>query len=224
MPLNATDLFSSMLVAVLALLPIVNPLGSAPIFLSMSADLPGDSRRMLSRKVATNAFLLLSAAMLIGSHVLHFFGISIPIVRVGGGMLVVANGWRMLNADQSRARERPPVAETWEREAARRAFYPLTFPLTIGPGSLSIAVTLGARATGGSATRMIVDLFVDLVAAAMVSGTVFLSYRFASRVIARLGENGTTVFERLSSFILLCIGVSIIWSGILGLVQPLLKP
>jgi multiple antibiotic resistance protein len=224
MPPSATDLFSSMLVAVLALLPIVNPLGSAPIFLSMSADLPGDSRRILSRQVGLNAFLLLSAAMLIGSHVLKFFGISIPVVRVGGGMLVMANGWQMLNADSSWARERPPVTDAWEREAARRAFYPLTFPLTVGPGSLSIAVTLGARATDGSATRMVVDLLIDLVAAAVVSATVFLSYRFASRVIALLGETGTTVFERLSSFILLCIGVSIIWSGILGLVQPLLKP
>ena len=213
-----------MLVAILALLPIVNPLGSAPIFLSMSADLPGDSRRILSRQVGINAFILLSAAMLIGSHVLKFFGISIPVVRVGGGLLVMANGWQMLNADSSRARERPPVTDAWEREAARRAFYPLTFPLTVGPGSLSIAVTLGARATDGSPARMIVDLLIDLAAAAIVSATVLLSYRFASRVIALLGEGGTTVFERLSSFILLCIGVSIIWSGILGLVQPLLRP
>jgi len=223
MALNATDLFSSMLVAIAALLPIVNPVGSAPVFLSMTADLPGQSRRLLSRQVAINAFVLLTAAMLIGSHVLRFFGISIPIVRVGGGMLVVANGWRMLNSDQGKAAERPKVTDAWEREAARRAFYPLTFPLTVGPGSLSIAVTLGTRPSTGPAGSLF-DLIINLSAAAVVSATVYLSYRFASRVIARLGENGTVVFERLSSFILLCIGVSILWSGILGLVQPLLKP
>jgi len=71
--------------AVAALMPIVNPLGSAPIFLSMTADLPTAARRLLPRRVAWNSFLLLSAAMLAGSHVLHFFGISVPIVRVGGG-------------------------------------------------------------------------------------------------------------------------------------------
>jgi multiple antibiotic resistance protein len=222
MPLNATDLFTSMFVAIAALLPIVNPVGSAPIFLSMSADLPGESRRMLSRQVGINAFVLLGAAMLIGSHVLRFFGISIPIVRVGGGMLVVANGWRMLNSDADRSAERPPVTDAWEREAARRAFYPLTFPLTVGPGSLSIAVTLGTSPSSG--TGSILDLVTNLIAAAVVSASVFLSYRFASRLIAFLGETGTTVFERLSSFILLCIGVSILWSGILGLVQPLLRP
>src|SRR5262249_36228224 len=84
--------------AVAALMPIVNPLGSAPIFLSMSADLPTAARRHLSRQVAWNSFLLLAAAMLVGSHVLRLFGISVPIVRVGGGLPVVANGWRLLNA------------------------------------------------------------------------------------------------------------------------------
>jgi multiple antibiotic resistance protein len=223
MPLNATELFSSMLVAIAALLPIVNPVGSAPVFLSMTADLPAQSRRMLSGQVALNAFVLLGAAMLIGSHVLRFFGISIPIVRVGGGMLVVANGWRMLNSDETKTAERPPVTDAWEREAARRAFYPLTFPLTIGPGSLSIGVTLGTRPASGG-TDALFALAVNLIAAALVSLSVLLSYRFASTLIAFLGETGTSVFERLSSFILLCIGVSIVWSGILGLVQPLLKP
>jgi multiple antibiotic resistance protein len=209
-------------VAIAALLPIVNPLGSAPIFLSMSADLPSESRRMLSRQVAKNAFLLLSAAMLTGSHVLSFFGISIPVVRVGGGLLVVATGWRMLNSDEPRVDNRPPVTEAWERQAARRAFYPLTFPLTVGPGSLSIAVTLGTTRPRGQAMA-IVNLTFDLIAVAIVSLSVFLCYRFASRLIAFLGETGTSVFMRLSSFILLCIGVSIVWSGILGLVQPLLN-
>ena len=222
MPLDAIAILRSVLVPIAALLPIVNPLGSAPLFLSMSADLPADSRRELARKVAWNAFLLLAAAMLIGSHVLAFFGISLPIVRVGGGLLVTANGWRLLNADDERAGERPAVTEAWEREVARRAFYPLTFPLTVGPGSVTIAITLGARIAGRPASAA-ADLIIDLVAVTFVAVTVYLSYRFASRLIALLGDTGSIVFTRLSSFILLCIGVSIMWSGILGLIQPLLK-
>ncbi len=88
-------------VTIAALLPIVNPIGSAPIFLSMSADLPAAARRQLARLVARNAYLLLAAAMLIGSHVLRIFGISLPIVRVAGGLLVAANGWALINADDS---------------------------------------------------------------------------------------------------------------------------
>ena len=209
--------------AIAALMPIVNPLGTAPIFLSMAADLPTLARRDLARQVAWNSFVLLAAAMLIGSHVLRLFGISVPIVRVGGGLLVVANGWRLLNADETPAQSKPAVAEAWQREVARRAFYPLTFPLTVGPGSVSIAITLGAGLASRSTTG-IVDLISDLVGVGVVALAVYLSYRFASRLIALLGETGAVVFLRLSAFILLCVGVSILWGGITDLVTPLLAP
>jgi multiple antibiotic resistance protein len=211
---------NAVLFTLAALLPIVNPLGSAPIFLSMTADLPAAARRKLAIVVGRNSFLLLTAAMLIGTYVLRIFGVSLPIVRVAGGLLVTANGWRLLN-DQEGTNTNPHPVEAWEREVARRAFYPLTFPLTVGPGSISIAITLGARAQS-SGGRTVGELLAALVGVLIVSLTVFLSYRFASKLIAYLGETGTAVFLRLSSFILLCIGVSIIWSGLVDLVQPLL--
>ncbi|HEY1910478.1 MAG TPA: MarC family protein [Vicinamibacterales bacterium] len=199
-----------------ALLPIVNPLGTAPIFLSMTADLPITARRHLALVVARYSTLLLIAAMLIGSYVLELFGVSLPIVRVGGGLLVTANGWRLLNSDEKEIKAGGPV-DAWEREAERRAFYPLTFPLTTGPGSVSVAITLGARAKHQS-----FEVVADLIGVVMVGLTVWFSYRFASKLIAYLGETGTAVFLRLSSFILLCIGVSIIWSGLVDLIRPLL--
>jgi multiple antibiotic resistance protein len=211
---------NAVLFTLAALLPIVNPLGSAPIFLSLTADLPVNARRRLAIVVARYAFLLLVAAMLIGSYVLKLFGVSLPIVRVGGGLLVAASGWRLLNDDRKPSQDPRPI-DTWEREVERRAFYPLTFPLTVGPGSISIAITLGARAPSRGAWTT-GELVAELVAVAMIALIVLLSYRFASRVIAYLGETGTTVFLRLSSFILLCVGVSIIWSGIVDLVTPLL--
>ena len=210
------------LVTIAALLPIVNPIGSAPIFLSMTADLPGGARRQLARLVARNAFILLAGAMLIGSYVLAFFGISMPTVRVAGGLLVTANGWRLLSSDDDPHEIRtPPVKDAWERELATRAFFPLTFPLTVGPGSISIAITLGARVpTGASSVPM--QVLADMLAILIVGLIVFLSYRFASRLIAYLGETGTAVFLRLSAFILMCVGVNIMWSGISALIQPLL--
>ena len=127
---------------------------------------------------------------------------------------------RLLNDDEKPSKDPRPV-DAWEREVERRAFYPLTFPLTVGPGSISIAITLGARAPSRGAWST-GELIAELVGVAIISLIVLLSYRFASRVIAYLGETGTTVFLRLSSFILLCVGVSIIWSGIVDLVKPLL--
>ncbi len=207
--------------AVAALMPIVNPLGSAPIFLSMTADLPTLARRQLSRRVGWNSFLLLASAMLVGSHVLRLFGISVPIVRVGGGLLVVASGWRLLNAEEAPSTTSPAVADAWEREVARRAFYPLTFPLTVGPGSISIAITLGAGISSRGTTG-VVDLISDLVAVGIVAACVYLSYRFASRLISMLGDTGAMVFLRLSAFILLCVGVGIMWGGVVDLVRPLI--
>jgi multiple antibiotic resistance protein len=215
------DYGNAVLFTLAALLPIVNPLGSAPIFLSMTADLPSAARRKLAIAVGRNSFLMLMAAMLVGTYVLRIFGVSLPIVRVAGGLLVTANGWRLLNHDES-ADAKPDVVEAWEREVARRAFYPLTFPLTVGPGSVSVAITLGARAPS-SGSRTLGELVAALIGVLIVSMTVFLSYRFSSRLIAYLGETGTVVFLRLSSFILLCVGVAIIWSGVVDLVKPLLS-
>ena len=206
--------------AVAALMPIVNPLGSAPMFHSTSADLPTMARRRLSRQVACNSFLLLAAAMLVGSHVLRFFGISVPIVRVGGGLLVMANGWRMLNAKGAPPTDNIEVAHGWEREVAKRAFYPLTFPLTVGPGSISVAITLGAAIASRPSTGFI-EVVTVLVGVAVVAFSVYLSCRFAPRLIGSLGETGAEVFMRLASFILLCVGVSIMWGGIADLIGSL---
>ena len=214
-------MLESILVTLAALLPVVNPLGSAPIFLAMSADLPQQARRHLATVVARNAFLLLVAAMLIGSYVLQFFGISLPIVRVAGGLVVLSAGWKLLHAGHDDDEEpRAKVVDAWEREVGRRGFYPLTFPLTVGPGSISIAVTLGARDAVEPAARAMF-LVADLTSVTLIALTVYLSYRFASRLIARLGETGTNVFLRLSAFIVLCVGVAILWGGILGLIEPL---
>jgi len=212
---------NALLFTLATLLPIVNPLGTAPIFLSLTADLPVDVRHRVAAAVGRHAFVLLAAAMLIGSHVLGFFGVSLPIVRIGGGLLVTANGWKLLHSDHGRDATEPTPVDTWEREVARRAFYPLTFPLTVGPGSVSVAITLGARIQDDGEWTS-VELAANLIAIAIMAVIVFLSYRFASKLIATLGETGTIVFLRLSSFILLCIGVSIVWSGVVDLITPLI--
>src|SRR5690349_19894034 len=116
------DYANTVLFTLAALLPIVNPFGSAPIFLSMTADLPGEARRKLATVVARHAFLLLTAAMLVGSYVLKAFGVSLPIVRIAGGLLVCANGWRLLNDDGSRPGGEPRAVDAWEREVERRGF------------------------------------------------------------------------------------------------------
>lgn len=210
--------FEQILVTLATLLPIVNPLGAAPIFLAMSADLPPQARRQLATTVARNAFLLLAAATLVGSYVLAFFGISLATVRVAGGLVILAAAWKLLHAGDGVDAPPTPVVDAWQREVGRRGFYPLTFPLTVGPGSISIAITLGAREARPLA---VTPIAIDLAGMFLISLSVYLCYRSASRLIAALGETGTNVFLRLSAFILLCVAISILWGGVVGLLEAL---
>ena len=203
---------------VAALLPIVNPLGSAPIFLAHSADLPAAARQQLAWVVARNAFLLLVVAMLAGSPVLAFFGISIPIVRVAGGLVLLATGFPLLHAGDEPDAPPTTITDSWQRAAAKRGFYPLTFPLTVGTGSISVAITLG---TGVALDRPagLMRVGAGIIGAAIIAALINICYRFSTRLIAVLGETGTNVFLRLSAFILLCVGVGIFWSGTVGFIQ-----
>jgi multiple antibiotic resistance protein len=210
------QLARALLVVPLTLLPIINPLSSAPVFMMTAGDDPASARR-LARQVAINCWYVLLGALFVGSYVLDFFGISLPIVRVGGGLLVAASGWRMLNRrdddDEVRAAVARGQAETLSpRQVAQRSFFPLTFPLTTGPGTIAAAIAIGANLPRAPA-RYAVAAMVAAAGATFTVIVVYLVYRNAPRLLARLGDVGTLVMARLMAFILLCIGIQILWNG-----------
>ncbi len=204
---------NSFLLTYAGLFPIVNPIGSAPIFLSLTRPYSSHDRHILAGRVAINSFFLLLGALFVGSHVLAFFGITLPVVRVAGGMVVTAFGWRLLHAG-----EQPDILKKPDSSGTTKgpgdAFYPLTMPLTVGPGSLAVAITLGSQRPN---TAHFADLLIVGGAAIggllAISATVFVAYRFAERMVTLLGESGLKVMIQLAAFILLCIGVEIVWSG-----------
>ena len=201
------------------LFPIVNPIGSAPIFLGLTQFTTDRDRNALAGRVAFNSFLLLLGSLFIGSHVLEFFGISLPVVRIGGGIVVTVFGWRLLNSGTPGTDEKTDAAGP---ATVPDSFYPLTMPLTVGPGSISVAITLGSQRpheAAGLAELALVGAGA-LAGILAIAATIWICYRYAERLIAALGESGTNVVVRLSAFILLCIGIQIIWNG----VQPLLHP
>jgi multiple antibiotic resistance protein len=218
--LGAIVQFSSVvMLAIGALFPIVDPLAGAPIFLAMTGGLSAAQRSALARSVAINSFLLLLASALIGAYVLDFFGLSIPAVQVAGGAVVCMIGWSLLNSPAAPAAQgRADAAATTPEDLEQRAFYPMTMPLTVGPGSISVAVTLGANPPAGLRPLLLTTL-AHALGVLLVAVSVFLCYRYAERLVSRLGATGTSVVVRLSAFILLCIGVQIGWNGIRGLIQ-----
>ncbi len=214
-----SDVINSFLLIYAGLFPIVNPVGGAPIFLGLTPGLTQAERNAIARRVAVNGFCLLLGSLLVGSHVLEFFGITLPIVRIGGGLVVVAFAWRLLDANTVSTEQRsaggaarpiPPID----------AFYPLTMPLTVGPGSMSVAITLGSqRPKVPESLAHLALLGGGAVAGLMVMAlTIYLCYRFADRIVAALGASGTNVLMRLSAFILLCIGIQIMWNGYSALI------
>jgi multiple antibiotic resistance protein len=203
-----------------ALFPIVNPLGGSPIFLALTKDYTPPERRLLSQRIAMNSFVLLVASCLIGTHILAFFGISLPIVQIGGGLIVVATGWDMLNRTDDDDRGSDVHHEVDPKDIYRHAFYPFTLPLTVGPGSISVAITLGANAARFPGIN-VPGLLAIIVASALLGLSIYFCYGFADRLARLLGVTAMNVIMRLSSFLLVCIGVQILWNGVSALLRSL---
>jgi len=196
-----------------ALLPIVNPFGMAPIFASMTLGYDIPIRRKVAMRVAGNGLILLIASFFIGSYVLDFFGVSIGAVQLGGGLVVMISGWRILN-QQSNVSDRTIDKPLSTEAILSQAFYPLTMPLTVGPGSIAVALTLGGNAKGESHLQYFENGLGALVGMLAIAITIYLCYRFADGLERLLGPSGTSILIRLSAFILVCIGIQIMFNGV----------
>ena len=216
MTADLRQILEGVLLVFAALFPIVNPLGGAPVFLAMTSEYSPPERAALAQRVAVNAFVLLLASVATGTYVLEFFGLSVPVVQVGGGLVVSALGWRLLQ-DPDAIDLPTPAAAPRRRNLA---FYPLTMPLTVGPGSISVAITIGANHPH-SVRSLLVNGPAILIGVTLIAAAVLVAYRYADKLGRLIGETGMTVLLRLSAFILLCIGVQIVWNGASALLRTL---
>ena len=203
-----------------ALFPIVNPIGSAAVYLAMVSNIDEGLQRKLASRITMYSFVLLFASMLFGGKILSFFGISLYSVQIGGGIIVAANGWMLLNKDATKDKAATPNPEA----VLGQAFYPYTLPITVGPGSISVAVALGAHLPSQLHARSFVSpaiLVASVLGTVVTCALVYICYRWARPAANLLGKSGTTVLMRLSSFISFCIGVQILASGISSYVATL---
>lgn len=208
-----SGVISAFLLVFAGLFPIVNPIEGAPFFLALTPNLSTTERNALARRIAINGFMLLLGSMVLGPWLLEVFGIEIPVVRIAGGLVVTALGWKLLTEEQWSDHGSSDVRPTATRKVG--AFYPLTMPMTVGPGSISVAITIGSKkpANGVEFTdfaQHVIGAFAGVVA---IAASIYIAYRFASGLARLLGETGLEVMVRLSAFILMCIGIEIIWNG-----------
>ena len=132
--------------------------------------------------------------------------------------MVISTAGRSSGAPMAMATSEMATAQCDESDYTRQAFYPLTLPLTVGPGSISVAIAVGANRPEGAQWRWR-SIAGMLIGSVLISVSIYLSYRFAERIGRTLGDSAMNIIIRISSFILVCIGVQILWNGLSALIR-----
>jgi multiple antibiotic resistance protein len=212
-----------------ALLPLINPLGSALIFLGLVGAAPIDTYRALARRIAINTVIFFAVIELIGSTLLAFFGISLPIMQVSGGIVIAMIGWSLLNQKDSTPNPEkteaavPAVTQAEIDSLRQKAFYPFTFPITAGPGCIVVMLTLSVHAAQPTITDTVLAHVGLFTAAIVLSGSIYLCYAYAPKIARSISPSTAHGILRVVAFILFCIGVQIAWNGLSDLLIPLLQ-
>jgi multiple antibiotic resistance protein len=212
-----------------ALLPLVNPLGSALIFLGLVGAAPIDTYRALARRIAINTVIFFAVIELIGSYLLGFFGISLPIVQLAGGIVIAAIGWSLLNQkDSTPSPDKtdvavPAVTPAEIASLQQKAFYPFTFPITAGPGCIVVMLTLSVHTEQITLQDKVLAHVGLFIAVILLSSLIYLCYAYAPRIARTISPATAHGILRVVAFILLCIGVQIAWNGLSALLTPLLR-
>jgi multiple antibiotic resistance protein len=223
-------LWNSFLIAISVLLPLINPLGSALVFLGLVGEVPPAVYHSLARKIALNNIIFLVFFELLGATILNFFGISLPIVQLAGGIVIAAMGWSVLNERDASANSRNKQKETEVREEDlkehlnQKVFYPFTFPVTSGPGTLVAVLTLTARISNKNLANDVMAHIGIFIAIVFLSALCYFCYAYAPRITKVIAPSTAHGILRVVAFILLCIGVQIAWNGLSVLITQIIRP
>jgi multiple antibiotic resistance protein len=202
-----------------ALLPLINPPGSALELLGIVGVGEDKPYKLLAKKIAINTTLFLAIVALTGPYVLQFFGISVEVLQLVGGAVLAAMGWGLLNKPAGEKQMSDPslrsaaedcVANFWQS----KVFYPFTFPLTAGPGSVAVMLTLSAQAKSLQFPDRIGAFLGLFGCAAFLSFMVFVFYAYAPFAAEKIPSALAHGVLRIVAFLLICIGVQIAWHGL----------
>ncbi len=221
-PLPLGSVIGAFLLAFPALFSIVNPIGAALIFNEVTADRTRAERHRLAARIGMYSAIVLIVSLWLGGYVLNFFGVSLGALRIAGGLVVAIRAWSLLMQPAAHEqRKASAAATTSQQEDEDIAFFPLTMPFTTGPGTIAVAIALSSqRPSSGIGT---LPFFGGMTIAALsIAVLVWLCYRWSDLVMALLGASGARVVSRMIAFLLLCVGVQIIVTGITGVADAII--
>jgi multiple antibiotic resistance protein len=212
--LNIQQFIGFMLGSLVALLPVVDPIGNVPTFLVLTIRDSPKQRHQLARKITQYTVLVLAVFLLIGGGILHFFGISLEVIRIAGGIVVFHSAWEMMSA-------RPKLTERENQEVAYKTdhkedicFIPMTVPLLAGPSAIAVTLGLSAQAGDTFSVSTVLNFLAVLLAILLLGGIVYLCLRSSSWLLHWLGETGIKAVSRILGFFILAVGVQLILNGI----------
>lgn len=203
-------------IGVIALFPVVNPIGTALIVNPYLAMLSDREKKNAVTKITLYAFCICMVSLFAGHWILELFGISIPVIQLAGGIMICKMGWESLSAKSSDNSEKnlsAPTTESSKAEVEEKLFYPLTFPITTGAGTISVLFTLSAHSADSNWKTYLINTSAIVVSIITMCVMVFIFYNNTKKLVSKLGSNGQMIANRIFSFLIFCVGLQIALTG-----------
>lgn len=218
---NIQTFIQLLFIGVIALFPVVNPLGTAFIVMPYFANLSDAERRNAAKKVALYAFCIATVTLFTGHWILELFGLTIPVIRTAGGIMICKTGWEFLSdkSDEQKAASDAANASGPRGSIEDKLFYPITFPITTGAGTISVLFTLSAHSTNKDVTHYFINSGAILLAVLFMCILIYFFYSNTKRIVRYLGSTGEQILNRIMAFLIFCVGLQIAASGIKGLFE-----
>lgn len=210
-------------IGIITLFPVVNPIGTAFILNPYFDNLTRKERKNAVKKIAVYAFIICTVTLFAGHWILELFGISIPVIQLAGGIMICKMGWESLSADSDSTESQVKAAHTAVAVASSRLqdklFYPITFPVTTGAGTISVLFTLGARSSDETTRDYLMNTGALMIAIIVICVLIYIFYVNTKTLIQYMGPKGENVVNRISAFLIFCVGLQIAVNGIKALMQ-----
>ncbi len=215
MSMSITDCISLFTLGFGALFPLVNPIGTALIVNPFFEGTSPSDRRQFAFKVVFYSFVLSVATLCLGSVVLRFMGIAITTTEMAGGVVIAQIGMKLLNSGANGDQQQDDARKCEIPNVAKSLFYPIAFPLTVGPGCISVLIALSAHTHSGGVGTSLERKVVLAVSALATLVITYFCFIYSSVIIRRIGSSGSIVLNRLMAFIVFCVGIQMSVNGLM---------
>lgn len=202
---------SLIIATIIGLLPIINPFSTAPIFLAMTEGDSKEERRIQAKKGVIYMIYILLAFLVGGSFIMKFFGLSLPGLRIAGGILIAGIGMQMLSPNENSGQTRAEQKESKQKHDI--SITPLAIPILAGPGAISVIIGLASMAQAWS------DFVAITIGIVAVAAIIYATLYYSTSMVKVLGVNGLSAMTKIMGFLILCIGVQFVVNGIIGIIS-----